>query len=157
MVKVEITSCSNNRCDWDNKIIFALGINDIAKILKGFKNPPSENEKSKGQRVHLVHDPQARSDNSGQTSKVFNITASNPLTAKIINKALLDARVGEGMTMIYCSPYIKAQIEDLKIGNLNNYEGDKNIFQGIQEYNSVPIIPSFSYPYATEALVPAIT
>jgi hypothetical protein len=54
-----------NEYDWDNKINFACGISDIAKILDIFRNPPPAG----GEPVSIYHDTHAGTERKGETTK----------------------------------------------------------------------------------------
>ncbi len=55
-----------NVYDWNNKIIFALSVGDMGKIVSGLTG---------GNEVKLVHDPGAKSDQAGQVNKNLTFTA----------------------------------------------------------------------------------
>ncbi len=52
-----------NVYDWDNKIIMALSVADMGKIVTGLRM---------GTEVKLMHDPGAKSDHAGQVRKNLN-------------------------------------------------------------------------------------
>ena len=62
---MEITSAKdNNIYDWDNKIVMALSINDIGKLLLSLAT---------GNECSIMHDPGAKSDKAGVTKKFINM------------------------------------------------------------------------------------
>lgn len=70
-VFVDITSAKGkNEYDWDNKITFALSVNDIGKILFGLRTA------HKGSEIALMHDPGAKSESAGKVRK--HIKFSSP-------------------------------------------------------------------------------
>ncbi len=68
-VFLEITSTKDkNVYDWENKVTVALSTNDLGKVLLGLKT---------GNEVKLMHDPGAKSDKAGETTKNVNISSPN--------------------------------------------------------------------------------
>lgn len=66
---MEITSAKDkNVYDWDNKIILALSVADIGKLLAGL-NKPGETK--------LMHDPGAKTQTAGETKKFLTVTLSD--------------------------------------------------------------------------------
>lgn len=66
---VEITSTkSPDVYDWDNKIIMALSVNDMGKMLLGL---------SRAGKTSIMHDPHAQSDKANQVKKFLNIEVSD--------------------------------------------------------------------------------
>jgi len=57
-----------NVYDWDNKITFALSVNDMSQLLLGLRT---------GDEVKLMHDPGAGTDNKGQVSKYMTFNSPN--------------------------------------------------------------------------------
>jgi Whirly transcription factor len=55
-----------NLYDWDKKIIFALSVVDIGKLV---------NKLRAGQEVKLLHDPGAQTEKAGQVTKTLSFTA----------------------------------------------------------------------------------
>lgn len=55
-----------NKYDWEKKIIFALSVTDIGKVLLFL---------STGNDSTLMHDPGAKSDRQGQIKKYLNLTS----------------------------------------------------------------------------------
>jgi hypothetical protein len=55
----------SNKYDWENKIVFALSVSDIGKIL---------NDGLRGGEVSIFHDPGAKSDKANITKKSLKIT-----------------------------------------------------------------------------------
>jgi len=65
VVFLEMANSSGSHShDWDNKIIFALSCNDLAKLYLGFQ---------KGHDVVLIHDPNAQSDKEGLIKKTLTL------------------------------------------------------------------------------------
>lgn len=56
-----------NQYDWDNKIIFALGANDIGTFLTGLKQGKFE----------LFHDPDAQTERRGSRAKKLTLSSGN--------------------------------------------------------------------------------
>jgi hypothetical protein len=70
-VFLEITSPSApDVYDWANKIIIALSVTDLGKLLVGLRA---------GTEVKLLHDPGAGSDKMGQIRKTLNFVSPNGL------------------------------------------------------------------------------
>lgn len=66
-VFMEITSAKDkNVYDWENKIILALSVNDIGKVLMGLLT---------GDEVKIMHDPGAKSEAQGAVKKFLTITS----------------------------------------------------------------------------------
>ncbi len=66
-VFMEITSTKEaNVYDWENKVTVALSTNDLGKVLFGLRT---------GNEVKLMHDPGAKSDRAGETTKTVNISS----------------------------------------------------------------------------------
>jgi len=53
-----------NQYDWDNKVIFALSIADISKILKSMK---------KSEDLSIYHDPGQQTSKQGEKTKTFQL------------------------------------------------------------------------------------
>jgi hypothetical protein len=69
-VFLEITSTKPNQknvYDWDNKIIMALSVNDIGKLLLGLKMPG---------KTEIMHDPHAKTDKQNTIKKFLSCTLS---------------------------------------------------------------------------------
>lgn len=72
-VFIDITSTKDkNIYDWDNKIVFALSIDDIGKILLSLAT---------GETCKIMHDPGAATKAAGVTNKVLSI--SSPSGTKV--------------------------------------------------------------------------
>lgn len=70
---MDITSAiDRNVYDWDNKIIFALNIWDMAKILTWLETGAKE-------ELKLMHDPNAGSANKGQVQKFVKFSSPQGL------------------------------------------------------------------------------
>ena len=70
-VFVDITSArGKNEYDWDNKITFALSVNDLGKLIYGLR---TNNE----DYLSLIHDPGAKSASAGKVRKHINFTSPN--------------------------------------------------------------------------------
>jgi len=54
-----------NDYDWDNKITFACGLSDIAKILETITNPPAPD----AEPVSIFHDTHAGTERKGELTK----------------------------------------------------------------------------------------
>jgi hypothetical protein len=68
-VFLEIASAKDkNVYDWDTKIIFALSVSDIGKLLLGL-NKKGDTE--------LMHDPGAKTDAQGAVKKFLNVKVSD--------------------------------------------------------------------------------
>jgi len=96
-----------NKYDWDNKIIFALGVNDIGTILTGFRtggfsiyhDPDAQTEQrnTRGKRLELEAGQQPGtfflrlSEKSGDNVKKVNISLQ-PSEARIL-VTLLEAAI----------------------------------------------------------------
>lgn len=64
---LEITSTKDkNVYDWDNKIVIALSITDMGKVLFTLRT---------GEECKITHDPGAKSDTAGQVRKYLNISS----------------------------------------------------------------------------------
>jgi hypothetical protein len=65
---MEITSTKDkNVYDWDNKIIMAMSISDMGKLLLGLNNLGE---------TKLMHDPGAKTDQQGLVKKLLKVTLS---------------------------------------------------------------------------------
>ncbi len=63
-VFLEITSTkAANVYDWDNKIVMALSVNDLGKIITGLRQATE---------VKLLHDPGAKSESAGKVKKTLS-------------------------------------------------------------------------------------
>lgn len=60
------SAVGKNEYDWNNKIVFALSIQDMSKILLGLAT---------GEEVKLMHDPGAKSETAGAVKKFLNISS----------------------------------------------------------------------------------
>ena len=66
-VFMEITSTKDkNIYDWENKIVLALSVNDIGKVLLGLLT---------GDEVKIMHDPGAKSEAQGTVKKYLTVTS----------------------------------------------------------------------------------
>ncbi len=80
-VFVDITSAKGkNVYDWENKITFALSVNDLGKILYGLRTA------REGSEISLMHDPGAKSESAGKVRKHINFTSpSGPSAGFMLN------------------------------------------------------------------------
>lgn len=62
------TAVDKNVYDWEKKIIFALSVQDMAKVVLSL---------STGEECKLMHDPGAKSDTAGAIKKYLNISSPN--------------------------------------------------------------------------------
>jgi len=68
-VFLEITSAKDkNVYDWDAKIIMALSVSDIGKLLLGL---------SKKGDTEIMHDPNAKTESQGSVKKFLNVKVSD--------------------------------------------------------------------------------
>lgn len=58
--------------DWANKVIFAMSVTDLGKLLVGLRS---------GNEVKLLHDPGAGSEKMGQVKKTLSFTSPKGLEA----------------------------------------------------------------------------
>ena len=66
-VMVDICSPKGeNKYDWDNKIQFALSVDELGQILHFFVTADAKGN------LNLVHDPNMKSENAGKTFKTMN-------------------------------------------------------------------------------------
>lgn len=79
-VFVEIAPTTDkNKYDWDKKIIMALSVNDMGKLLYFLATGKSSNsnERERNGKVTnsmtIMHDPHAKSDRAGQTQKYLTM------------------------------------------------------------------------------------
>src|SRR3990167_2398062 len=73
---LEITSAkAPNIYDWDNKIIMALSINDLGKILLSLRT---------GQEIKLLHDPGVKTEQAGKVRKTLMISSPKGIEAGCI-------------------------------------------------------------------------
>ena len=72
-----------NKYDWDNKIVFALSLTDIGKLLVHFKN---------GQDLSLFHDPGAQSTRKGEVTKTMKFSSPKG----IVNGAFINLVMNAG-------------------------------------------------------------
>lgn len=78
-VFMEIASTKDkNVYDWENKVVMALSINDMGKVLLGLVA---------GSEVKLMHDPNAKSDGAGQVKKHLSVTSPQGTAAGVIFQA----------------------------------------------------------------------
>lgn len=81
---VEITSAvGKNVYDWEKKVVMALSIHDMGKLLAFLENslPVKEGEIP---GVKIMHDPGAQSDTAGKVQKWLNVTSPNGLKEGVI-------------------------------------------------------------------------
>lgn len=65
---LEITSAKDrNVYDWENKVIMALSVNDMGKLLVGLKIPG---------KTEIMHDPHAKTEKQNTVKKFLNCTLS---------------------------------------------------------------------------------
>lgn len=87
-------------------------------------------------------------------SGIVNIDAdaATPLTKKMIQTALLKARIGTaGKAMIICHPTVKLLLEDIgKIQQIETSYSDKNANFRLETWDGVPIVASYNFMDATE-------
>jgi hypothetical protein len=68
-VFLEITSAKGkNVYDWENKIILALSVDDIGKVLETLYT---------GKECKIMHDPGAKTQSAGAVKKFLNVTSPN--------------------------------------------------------------------------------
>lgn len=68
-VFMEITSANGkNSYDWSSKIIFALSVGDMGKVLLGL---------SRAGKTEIMHDPHAKTDNANNIKKFLNVEVSD--------------------------------------------------------------------------------
>jgi hypothetical protein len=87
-------------------------------------------------------------------SSIVNIdlTEATPFTARMVDEALLAARVGEaGSTMIMCHPKVKLWLQEIgKVQRLETTFGDKAVNHEIDTWNGVKIVTSYNFMDGTE-------
>ena len=87
-VFLEITSAKGkNEYDWDNKVIMALSVNDIGKVLECFLT---------GKECKIIHDPGAKTSAAGNVQKYLTIESPNGTANGCmfkVNKVVGDNRV----------------------------------------------------------------
>jgi len=79
-VFLEATSAKGpNLYDWEQKIIFALGVNDLSQILHFIRTgvKPGGEKNS----LHLLHDPNAKSNRAGSITKSLTLDSPNGTVA----------------------------------------------------------------------------
>lgn len=65
---LEITSAKDkNVYDWEKKVIMALSVHDMAKLLTGL---------NRAGKTEIMHDPNAKSEKQGLVKKFLNVTLS---------------------------------------------------------------------------------
>lgn len=65
----------NNVYDWeDNKIILALGMPDVPKLLHFFKSPNQYSDDNGGFKISIYHDKNAGTKDKGKHIKTLNIS-----------------------------------------------------------------------------------
>lgn len=62
------STIDKNVYDWEKKIVFALSVQDMAKVLHCLMT---------GEECKLMHDPGAKSENQGAVKKFLNISSPN--------------------------------------------------------------------------------
>jgi Whirly transcription factor len=76
---LEITSAKDkNVYDWDSKIVIALSVNDMGKVLFTLVT---------GNECKIMHDPGAKSENSGQVKKYLTVTSPKGTAEGVIFNA----------------------------------------------------------------------
>ena len=76
--------------DWTNKIVMALNVTDVGKLIQFFVSAEA------GSSVNLVHDPKMGTDEAGKTYKGLSIfTKEGPL-----NGGLITVKVKSGDTQV---------------------------------------------------------
>jgi hypothetical protein len=73
-----------NVYDWDNKIVFALSVQDLSQFLLSLRT---------GDEMQLMHDPGAKSDSQGEIKKYLSFTS--PKGLKTGGMLSLSQTVGE--------------------------------------------------------------
>lgn len=83
-VFVEITrAVDKNKYDWNQKIIMALSVNDLGKLLYFLTTGKSSNPKEREREgkptnsMTIMHDPNAKSDRAGETQKYLRVYSPN--------------------------------------------------------------------------------
>ena len=73
---LEVTSTkAPNVYDWENKVVMALSVNDIGKLLFTLAT---------GEPCNIMHDPGAKSENQGQVKKFLNVTSPQGLKSGVM-------------------------------------------------------------------------
>lgn len=82
----------------------------------------------------------------------IDISAANPLTKMMMNKALLSARYGEaGKTFIFCHPTVKLYLEEIgKIESLQTAYSERAADFRLDTWNGIPIITSYNFADGSE-------
>lgn len=63
-----------NQYDWENKVVFALSIVDIGKLLYGLRSGCVDGDGNPSE-VKLMHDPGAKTETMGKVQKHLNLTS----------------------------------------------------------------------------------
>lgn len=72
-VFVDIASATGpNVYDWENKIVMALSITDLTKLLNGLRS---------GTEVRLLHDPGIKTEFAGKRQKIFQFSSPKGIEA----------------------------------------------------------------------------
>jgi hypothetical protein len=64
-----------NVYDWENKVVLALSVNDMGKLLFTLAT---------GEPCNIMHDPGAKSENQGQVKKFLNVTSPQGLKSGVM-------------------------------------------------------------------------
>ncbi|MDR2820957.1 MAG: hypothetical protein LBB60_10580 [Desulfovibrio sp.] len=87
-------------------------------------------------------------------SSIVNIdmAGATPFTARMVDEALLAARVGEaGKTLIMCHPKVKLWLQEIgKVQRLETTFGDTAVNHGIESWNGVPVVTSYNFMDGSE-------
>ncbi|MDR2056573.1 MAG: hypothetical protein LBQ10_12020 [Desulfovibrio sp.] len=82
----------------------------------------------------------------------IDLSESTPFTARMVDSALLEARVGEaGKTVIMCHPKVKLWLQEIgKVQRLETTFGDRAVNHEIDTWNGVPIVTSYNFMDGSE-------
>jgi hypothetical protein len=92
-VFLEITSTKpgqKNVYDWDNKVIMALSIGDMGKLLLGLKVPG---------KTEIMHDPNAKTEKANTVKKFLNCTLSEKGALFSVTKVAGGEKVSHSVPM----------------------------------------------------------
>jgi len=85
-------SQGERKYDWENKIVFSLGVNDLSKIALALRNST---------QLSIIHDPNAQTDRAGSITKVFKVEpAQNKGTFYLNLRSTKGSEIKEASTSI---------------------------------------------------------
>jgi hypothetical protein len=92
-VFLEITSTKEgqkNVYDWENKVIMAMSVNDMGKLLVGLKVPG---------KTEIMHDPNAKKEGQGTVKKFLNVQLSEKGALFSITKVAAGDKVSHSVPL----------------------------------------------------------